>query len=267
MNAPTKTAEDTSIWRPPSVLGQSFLQAGRLLRRWRTYPPVLIQTFMFPVVLFVMFRMIFGESIEISTGSDNIAALTAVMAVCPAMFGGLAGGLSLVVERNSGLLRRFDSMPVPRGGDILGRAWAEMARMACATVVVLVVAHCFGFRFADLGSALGWLTVLTIITAGFTAVGLCVGALSRTVSQAEGVEVLYVLFLFLNTGMVPLQAYPTPIQSVVDALPVSAAVNALSALSEGTAGAADVVPALLWFGGLALLFGTIAVTAMRTRRG
>jgi len=253
-------------WRPPSLLGQSLLQAGRLLRRWRYYPPILMQTFMFPLVLFVMFRIIFGDSIELAAGADNIAALTALMVVCPAMFGSSAGGQSLIVEREAGILRRFDVMPIPRGGDILGRAWAELVRMACSTVVVVLAAHAFGFRFASVGAALGWTAMVVLISVGFLTVGLTIGAASSSVAQAQGVESVYMILLFLNTGMVPLEAFPDAIQPVVNVLPVSVAVNALDALSQGSVGPGDIVPAVLWFGLLSAVLGAVGARLMRERR-
>ena len=268
MSANTAVAQHVSVeqWRPPSLLGQSLLQAGRLLRRWRTFPPILLQTFMFPVVLFVMFRIIFADSIEFASGTDNIAALTALMVVCPAMFGSSAGGQSLIVEREAGVLRRFDVMPVPKGGDILGRAWAELVRMACAAVVLVLVASLFGFRFASVGAALGWMALLVLISAGFLAVGLTIGALCSNVGQAQAIEPIYIILLFLNTGMVPLEAFPDAMQSVVDALPVSVAVNALEATSQGHAGAAEIVPAAVWFGVLTVVLGVLGARLMRRRR-
>ncbi|WP_066907171.1 ABC transporter permease [Millisia brevis] len=265
IDAPTRD-ESVEAWRPPTLLGQSLLQAGRLLRRWRYYPPILVQTFLFPVVLFVMFRTIFGDSIEFASGTDHISALTALMLVCPAMFGALAAGQSLIVEREAGILRRFDSMPIRRGGDILGRAWAELVRMGLSATVVVVVAYLFGFRFAGPEVVPGWLAMLVVITLGFTAIGLTIGAASKNVAQAQGFEALYVVLLFLNTGMVPLEAFPDALQPVVDLLPVSVAVNALDALSQGQAGAAEVVPALVWFGALTVVVGGIGIRLMSSRR-
>ena len=131
---------------PPrsSLAAESLLFAGRLLTHWRRQPAVLIQALLFPTFLLITYKLLVGKSIMRITGTDSLYGLVPMCAVAGAMFGALAAGRSISLERDSGLLsqtvgvsrapgQRPDRQAARRGcahagecrADHSGRRWAR----------------------------------------------------------------------------------------------------------------------------------------------
>ena len=79
----------------------------------------------------------------------------------------------------------------------------------------------------------------------------------------ELVSILCTLLLFFNSGFVPVQAYPTWLQPVVAAQPMSCAVDAMKALALGGPTLTPVLQTLAWSLGMVLVFLYPAIKGYR----
>ena len=92
------------------------------------------------------------------TGTDSLYGLVPMCAVAGAMFGALAAGLTLRVERDSGLLSRLWVLPVNRASALTGRLLAEAARTLVGAALITAVGVALGLRFEG-----GWLAVIPFL--------------------------------------------------------------------------------------------------------
>ncbi|WP_169747818.1 ABC transporter permease [Pseudonocardia acaciae] len=236
-----------------SAVGHALIQAGRVLRRWSREPEVVIQTVVFPIVLFVVFRVVLGTALDQVTGAGSVTGHLVLCVLISVMFGGASAAQSLLAERRSGLLGRFRSMPVHRASVPLGWLLAEVARVLAGAVVLAAVGHGFGFRFA--GGPPGALVFLLV--AAWVAVGL--GALvfafalgARSAQSVAGVTMVYLLLMFYNTGFVPAQWYPDALRWPVRVMPISMAVDAMRGGAQGALDTGALAGTALWFGAMAV---------------
>jgi ABC-type multidrug transport system permease subunit len=177
-----------------------------------------------------------------------------------------SGAITLVVERETGLLRRLASAPLSRASIVLGK-W--LARLALA-LVQLAFAMLLGsllFRVDWGQSAGGVLAVLGVLAAwaGLNAsLALLLGSAVRTTAQAAGIGVLTSLVLAALGGCWwPIEITPPWMQSLAATLPTGWAMDALHRLVHFGDTAASAAPhaAALAFG--ALVLGWIGARVFR----
>lgn len=248
-----------------AALTQGGLQAQRLLRRWSRSPMIYMQALIFPVFLLLMFRLVFGDTVSAASGSDSLHRFVPLTALVGTVFGGLASGVTLMMERRSGLLDRFRAMPVHRSSLLTGRLFAEVARMLVTSVAFVAVGYVIGFRFegpAGLAALPAFVLVPVIIGVGFSSLVCAVAVRARGVSAVSGLSAVFLLQLFFSTGFAPIESYPGFLRPVVGALPLSCGADAMRGLSGAGAVLTPLLGALAWGAVLTAVFATIAVRGL-----
>lgn len=247
-----------------SLVDQSLVEAGRLLRRWSRQQEVVTTTLVLPILLLLMFELVLGRSLTPPGGAEPIYGFVPMIAVAGAMYGATGTGLSLYGERTGGLLRRFWVLPIHRATGLIGRLLAECVRALAGTAVVLVLGVALGLRFQEgpLG-ALGALLIPVLVIAGFTPMVVVVGvsAVGDKVVQIFAAVVL--LALFFNSGFVPVENYPGWLRPIVRGQPISCAVETMRGLTLGGPVATPLAQTVAWSIGMTLVFGALAVRGYR----
>src|SRR5690606_8148070 len=90
-----------------------WLHCGRTLRGWSRTPAVIANGFAMPILMLLIVLLIFGRSIETVSPVDPIARLVPLMVCAGVMFAAIASSVALVIERETGLLERFATLPNP----------------------------------------------------------------------------------------------------------------------------------------------------------
>jgi len=170
------------------------------------------------------------------------------------------GGITLVVEREQGLLRRLAATPMSRAAVVLGKWGARLVlglvfiAFAVATGTLL-----FGMDWGNAPAALGGLMVAW---AAFNAsLGLLLAGVARSEAQASGVAVLVTLLLAaLGGAWWPIEITPGWMQTLALALPTGWAMDGMHRLVNFGYGAG----AVAWHLG-ALLAATAVVTVLAVR--
>ena len=153
-----------------------------------------------------------------------------------------SGAITLVVEREHGLLRRLASTPISRGSVVLGK-WA--ARMALGSVQ-LAFAMVLGttlFR-VDWGSAVLMVILVLMAWAAFNAsLALLLGNITRTQAQTTGIGVLASMVLAALGGCWwPIEITPAWMQAIAIVLPTGWTMDAMHKLVNFGYGPASAVP-------------------------
>ena len=141
-----------------------------------------------------------------------------------------SGAITLVVERQFGLLRRLASTPITSGAIIAGKWTARMA-LGVVQVGFAMVAGRILFR-VDWGPTLPMVVVVLVAWAAFNAsFALLLGNVARTQPQMAGVGVLTTMVLAALGGCWwPIEITPEWMQSLALALPTGWTMDALHKL-------------------------------------
>ncbi len=138
------------------------------------------------------------------------AQSVAGMVVMMLMFGLVACGTSLIVEREGGTLPRLLAAPISRDAILLGK----LIFTVIIGYVQLVVLFGYGellFGFGAFQDPVTLAILMISITAAVTGFGLLVATWARTQKQAEGVSTLIILVMScLGGAWFPLQLFDVP---------------------------------------------------------
>ncbi len=225
------------------VLAQAQVELLMTLRRGES---VLI-TLIVPVLLLVFFASL---NIVPATGGKAVDFLLPGMLALAIMATGMVSlGIATAYERYYGVLKRLGSSPLPRSGLIIAKVISVLVLELIQVIVLVAVAVIFyGWRPA--GTPFLALLVAAIGTVTFAALGLAMAGALRAEVTLAAANGLYLLFLLLGGGILPLSHLPGPLAAIAQILPAAALTQALQAtMSNGTA-----------FPGFALL--TLAIWAV-----
>ncbi|GAC70645.1 ABC transporter permease [Gordonia soli] len=265
--AAADSAATTSSWparRSVAFLPQTITQASTLLKSWSRDPGIVVQSLLFPTFMLLMFQLVFGKSVTALGGGSSVYGNTGLVALVGGLYGTVATAMSLINERDSGLLSRMWTLPVARTGFLAGRLTAEAVRTGLSTIVLFLVAMTMSFRFDQgVAAAVGAWVVPMIFAIG---VAVPVIAMATVASGPQAIQVLGGVFLFLlffNTGFAPVSEYPGWLQPAVRYQPMSPAIDAIRGLTEGGAVAGPLLGTIVWTIGLVLVFGPLALRGYR----
>lgn len=210
------------------VLAQTRVELLMTLRRGES---VLI-TLIVPVLLLVFFASL---NIIPATGGKAIDFLLPGMLALAVMGTGMVSlGIATAYERYYGVLKRLGSSPLPRSGLIIAKVISVLVLELIQVVVLLAVAIIF-YGWQPGGSLLLTLLVLAIGTVTFASLGLAMAGALRAEVTLAGANGLYLLFLLLGGGILPLSHLPATLAAIAQILPAAALTQALQASMSNNA--------------------------------
>ncbi|WP_436838438.1 ABC transporter permease [Nocardia xishanensis] len=242
----------------------SLLQCKRLLIGWMRDPATTIQTLVYPALTLLMFDVVLGTTITRNTGMDAIYGQVPLITLVAAMSGAVVSALGFKVEKATGLLSRFWTMPMNRAASLSGRLLAEAVRVLITTLFVILVGMALGFRFNQGPlAAIALIGIPVLFGVGFAVLCTALATLTEGVLLVSLITIVNTLLMFFNTGFVPVFAYPTWLQEVVGNQPMSTAIDAMRGLSAGGPVAEPLLKTIAWTVGLIVVFALPAVRGYR----
>lgn len=203
------------------LLAQTGIELSMTLRQGER---VLVTLFI-PILLLIFFSAL---NIIPTTGGESTIdfLLPGVLALAIMAAGMVSLGIATAYERRYGVLKRLGSSPLPRGGLILAKVIAVLVLELIQIVILVAVAMLFyGWRpagslpLALLGVALG--------TVAFAALGLAMAGTLRAEATLAGANGLYLIFLLIGGGILPLDHLPAPLAALAQLLPPAALTQVL----------------------------------------
>jgi ABC-2 type transport system permease protein len=136
-------------------------------------------------------------------------------------------GFAIVEARQKKLLKRLVASPMPRWQYLASYLLSRLVMLVIEVVAFLGFARLvFGVPFRGSLLELGFLCVLTSLA--FSALGLLVASRARTMEAASGLMNLAMLPMWILSGVFfSASRFPAVIQPLVQALPLTAAIDAL----------------------------------------
>jgi ABC-2 type transport system permease protein len=251
---------------PPqgSLAGESLLFAGRLLTHWRRAPTVPIQALVFPTFLLITYKLLVGKSIVRITGTDSLYGLVPMCAVAGAMFGALGAGLTIIGERDSGLLSQLWMLPVNRASALVGRLLAEAARTAAGAALITAVGVALGLRFEG-----SWLAVIpfllipVLVVLVFSTATIAIAVRAKSSAMLIWLAMPSIALVFSSSGIPPVDLLPSWMRPLIPLQPMAPVIESMRALAQGGPALWPVLLSLLWALGLAAVVGPLAVRGYR----
>jgi ABC-2 type transport system permease protein len=247
-----------------SLAGESLLFASRLFTHWRRAPTVPVQALLFPTFLLITYKLLVGKSIVRLTGTDSLYGLVPMCAVAGAMFGALGAGLTIIGERESGLLSQLWVLPVNRSSALAGRLLAEAARTVVGAALITAVGVGLGLRFHG-----GWLAVIpfilvpVLVVVVFSTAVIAIAVRARSSVALFWLAVPSIALVFSSSGIPPVAMLPSWMRTVIPLQPMSTAIESMRALAQGDPALWPLLVSVVWLLGLGALVGPLAVRGYR----
>ena len=211
-----------------NAISDSIVITKRQLLQLARVPEVLIFSTIQPVMFVLLFRYVFGGSIETGQPGGYVQLLMPGIFVQTVAFTLAATASGLAEDMKKGLIDRFRSLPIARSALILGRTLGD----SLLNIVVLAVMGIAGF-------IVGWrptsgvfsiiLAFLFLLFFGYALswVGIYIGLSARDARVVQNVSFLVTFPLtFLSNAFAPTTGMPRPLQYVAEWNPVSTMVAA-----------------------------------------
>jgi len=204
------------------IIAQTRVELILTLRRGES---VLI-TLVVPVLLLVFFASL--NIIPATTGKAVDFLLPGILALAVMAAGMVSLGIATAYERYYGVLKRLGSSPLPRSGLIIAKVISVLVLEFMQVLILISVAVIlYGWRPA--GSPALTLVVLAIGTITFSALGLAMAGALRAEATLAGANGLFLVFLLLGGGILPLSHLPPTLAAIAEILPAAALTEALQA--------------------------------------
>ncbi|BBZ28357.1 transport permease protein [Mycolicibacterium madagascariense] len=253
----------TSAPRPPSLLRESIVFAGRRVARWRRSPIVPVQALLLPTLLLITYRLLVGDSMRRLTGSDSLYRLVPMCALAGALFGALALGLAIPSERYTGILSRFWTLPVHRASALLGTLLAEAIRSVGGGLLITAVGVVMGFRFASGWTIVPFVLIPMAVALVFASLVIAVGARAENNVVLTWLGTGSVGLVFCSSGMAPTELFPSWVAPVIRYQPMSAAIETMRALAVGDPATGWLLVTAGWVLGIGAIAVPLAVRGYR----
>ena len=181
--------------------------------------------FLFPIVFLLLLGSVYDGEIEGYQASDLLLVGLLGYGAANTAFAGLA--IYLVIRRESGLLKRIRSTPLP-GWTYLLAALLSMLVVFLLQAVVMFALGVFVFDADGPDELLSLLAVMLLGVATFAGLGFGSAALIRSAESASAVVNLVLLpMAFISGSFVPTQEYPEWLQTLGDVLPLKHLIDLL----------------------------------------
>ncbi len=179
-------------------------------------------TFFLPVIFFLVFGSIYGKSVITKEHIKAAPFLEAGMigyGVASTAFAGLA--ISMVIRRESGVLKRIRSTPLPAGAYLAAVLASTFVTFLIEAVLLIVLGRLlFSVHLPTRPFSL--LVVLLIGAASFAALGLGLTSLVRTAEGSSAVvNAVYLPMAIISGTFFTPKEYPGFLRAIADILPLT----------------------------------------------
>jgi ABC-2 type transport system permease protein/oleandomycin transport system permease protein len=227
-------------------------------------PTTLVFSTIQPVIFVLMFRYVFGGSIRVP-GVRYVDFLMAGIFVQTVTFGSINTGVGLAEDLSKGLIERFRSLAMARSAVLAGRTLADTARNLFVIVLMVLVGFLVGFRVHT--NVFGFLAAVGIMLLFGFAMSWVMANLGLRAGTAEGAQAaafpIMALLVFASDAFVPTANMPRLLRLYSEHQPVTAAVDAVRALTMGGPTTGKVLTSLAWSLAIVAVFAPMAVRRYR----
>ena len=206
---------------------------GMDMRKLRHDPTELLTRAIQPMLWLLVFGQVFARAHVIPTGGvDYVAFLVPGILAQSVLFVAIFNGISVIWERDLGIVHKFLASPTPRTALVLGKALASGVRALTQAVIVYGVAVALGVPLAWSAEALLGIVALVLLGAAlFSTFSLIIACIVKTRERFMGIgQVLTMPLFFASNAIYPTDIMPPWLKFIAHSNPLSYVVDGLRAL-------------------------------------
>jgi ABC-2 type transport system permease protein len=188
-------------------------------------------TFLFPILLLVVFNGVFGnghttvDGVRVSLSVYYVPGILA-LSIVVASYASLV--ITITTLRETGVLKRRRATPAPAALLIAGQALATVAVTAMMTVIVLVIARLFYGVSMSVGALAAVACTVLVGTVTFACIAYAVSALINSPDAAQPIVQATMLPLWFISGVfVPEESLSSTLRNIGKLFPVEHVANSL----------------------------------------
>lgn len=211
-----------------------------------------------PVLWLLLFGQAMGRAHVIDTGGLSYQAfLTPGILAQSITFVSIFSGLSIIWEKDMGLMQKVLSTPISRSALVLAKMLAASLRSFFQLMVVAALALAMGVQLRLTPVSLAGVALFMVLgSALFSGLSMVIASVVKTRERMMGIGQLVTMPLFFaSSALYPLSSMPPWLQAVAVANPMSYLVDGLRGLLLALPGTAPVTDALVLASVSALLLG------------
>ena len=238
-------------------------------------PELIVFSTIQPVMFVLLFRYVFGGAIP--TGVPYVDYLMPGIFVQTTVFGAMLTGMGLAYDLDSGIIERFQTLPMSRSAVLIGRTVTDALRNVFVILLMFGVGVLVGFRVHNsFPAVVGGLALIVLFGFAFQWISACIGVMVRNPEAVQSAGFIWVFPLtFLSSAFVPLATIrPDWLLWVAQHNPFTIAVDASRQLLIGDEAAqipggvggdlgSNVITTLVWVAVLLAVFIPLAVSRYR----
>src|ERR1700689_3609089 len=226
-----------SEWAEPfpgaNYLRQTLAIAEADVRKLIHDPVELLTRMVQPVLWLLIFGQVFNRTRAIPTGGISYLDFMAPGILAQSvLFGAIFYGISLIWERDLGIVQKFLASPAPRSALVLGRAISSTVRSLCQMVFVYLIAYLLHVQLRFQIFPLAGVVLAVIMgSAIFSTFSLIIACVVKSRERFMGIgQVLTMPLFFASNAIYPLSLMPSWLRVVARGNPLSYQVDALRTL-------------------------------------
>jgi ABC-2 type transport system permease protein len=203
------------------------------IRKLRHDPTELLTRAVQPALWLLVFGQVFTNVRAIPTGDipylDFMAPGILAQSV---LFIAIFYGISVIWERDLGIVYKFLASPTPRAALVLGKALSAGVRALAQAAIIYALAWLLGVTInGDPLALLGALIIVILGAAFFSTFSLIIACLVKTRERFMGIgQVLTMPLFFASNAIYPVSIMPHWLQVIAHVNPLTYEVDALRAL-------------------------------------
>jgi len=238
------SAESAPLRRDPLTwllryVGRTLTIAGMEARKLLHDPTELLTRAIQPALWLLVFGQVFTRMRAIPTGSMRYIDFMAPGILSQSvLFIAIFHGISIIWERDLGILHKFLVSPTPRSALVLGKAISAGLRGLTQGFIVYLLAVLLGVAMDwNPLALLGVVAAVMLGAAFFSTFSLVIACLVKTRERFMGIgQILTMPLFFASNAIYPISIMPPWLQVISHANPLTYQVDALRALmlSGGT---------------------------------
>ena len=214
-------------------LRQTLAVAEAEVRKLRHDPMELLTRAIQPLLWLVVFGRVFGRLREIPTGQLSYLDFMAPGILAQSvLFIAIFYGISVIWERDLGILHKFLVSPASRVALVSGKALSAGVRAMSQAMIIYAVAALMKIHLRlSVGAVLGVLASIALGAAIFSTFSLAVACVVKTRERFMGIgQVLTMPLFFASNAIYPVAIIPGWLQVIAHSNPLSYEVDALRAM-------------------------------------
>jgi ABC-2 type transport system permease protein len=185
-----------------------------------------------PALWLLIFGQAFNQSRAIPTGGVSYLAFLAPGILAQTItFVSIFNGLSIIWEKDMGLMQKVLTTPISRSALVLGKMLSSSSRSFSQLIVILLMSAVLGIHFEWSGPRVLGLVAMTLLgSTFFGGLSMVIASIVRTRERMMGIGQLVTMPLFFASSAL------YPVAMMPDWLKVVAQINPMSYLVGGLRG-------------------------------